>query len=127
RVERLAVSRLAQQPRHLAVGELDERRTAPHVGREPDDERVLLAEDPVRLRVHRDVGPPEAVDRLLRIADDRDTSRPDPALPPVVRIRAVLRQEEDDLALEGVRVLELVDEDVIEETLELAARGGIAA
>src|SRR4029077_6420865 len=34
---------------------------------------------------------------------------------------------EDHLALEGVGVLELVDEHVIEETLELAARGGVVA
>ena len=48
-------------------------------------------------------------------------------LPPVVGLRAVLREEEDDLALQRVGILELVNEDVVEETLELTPRAGVAA
>ena len=68
-----------------------------------------------------DVGPPEAIDRLFRIADDEQLAgnRCDP--PPVAFGRIVGGQQQQDLGLQRVGVLELVDEDMREPRLERPA------
>ena len=82
------------RPRAVVVREREERLRG----------RAALAED-------RDVGVPEAVDRLELVADEEE-----------LRLRRP--QQLDDLGLERVRVLELVDEDLAEaELLALADLG----
>src|SRR5581483_10188746 len=123
----LVARHLAEEPPELAVHEREETRAAPEARHEAHREGALRAEHPVRLRVHEDVGAAEPVDRLLRVADDRHAPRPQTDLPPVPGGGAVLAEEEDDLALEGVGVLELVHEDVGEERLEAPARFPVTA
>ena len=52
-----------------------------------------------------DVGAAEAIDRLLRIADDEQRARPD-ACPSIVA-----REQQQQLGLQRIGVLELVDQD----------------
>ena len=60
---------------------------------------MLLLLDLIELT---NVGPTEAIDRLLGVADEE--------LPP----RALLRDRLDDVGLERIVVLELIDEDALE-------------
>ena len=78
------------------------------------------ASGPWRMVVDRDVGPTEAVDRLLRIADHGQRA---PARPESEQVGAavVALQEERDLGLHGIGVLELVDEDDLEAVAEVVA------
>ena len=55
-----------------AVDPVDDGRARPEVGREHDP---LGPQDVTRPQVGRDVGSPEAVDRLLRVADDEEPAR----------------------------------------------------
>ena len=91
-------------------------------------ERSARVDDPsLHLLVEGDVGAAEAVDRLLRVADDEELPGHRARAPPVVHHRIVGREQHQDLRLERIRVLELVDEEVREAPLELAAHGGFAA
>ena len=63
------------------------------------------------LAVDPDVGAAEAVDRLLRIADDEELPRRGDDRAPVALGRILRRQQEQNLGLERIGVLELVDED----------------
>ena len=75
----------------------------------------------LHLPVHADVRPPEPVDRLLGVADDEQLARRRPNPAPVPLGRVAGRQQQDDLRLQGVGVLELVDEDAGEAPLEVGA------
>ncbi len=76
--------------------------------------------------VNLDVGPAEAIDRLLRVAHDEEFPGLQFHLVPLRRVATPpLGQEEDDLGLERVRVLELVDQDVGEPLLEMLPRRGV--
>ena len=75
--------------------------------------------------VERHVGAAEAVDRLLGIADDEELAGDGARAREVVLEGIVGREQEQDLGLEGVGVLELVDEQVREALLELAADGRV--
>ena len=120
-------------------------RLACHVPREdvvgPPDHRLLRAEvlsqrDAVRSKalpdfVQRgDVGAPEPVDGLLGVADHEEFSgddrcaRPIGGLPVGGVVVRVAGEEEGNLRLDGIGVLELVDEDVGEAALEVAAAVG---
>ena len=83
----------------------------------------LSLHEALRLVVDRDVGAAEAVDGLLGVADDEELAGLQAAAAPVFRRLPfrVLGQEERELRLEGVGVLELVHEDVVEAPLEVAA------
>ena len=76
-----------------------------------------LAQPLTDLVVHGDVGAAEAVDALLGIADDGELAGGQGQLVEPARTRAVLAQVEHDLRLQGVGVLELVDQQVIEARL----------
>ena len=79
------------------------------------------------LAVDADVGAPEAVDRLLRIADEEQRARPRPDLPPVGLVGIVGGEQQQDLGLQRIGVLELVDEDAREARLEAAPHAGVVA
>ncbi len=97
-------------------------RDAPEVRRERDVDRGVPARRSRRHSVvHGDVGAPEAVDGLLRVADERQLAVGEQPPRPSARARLPLAEEEDDLGLERIGVLELVDEDVVEQPLVLAA------
>ena len=67
------------------------------------------AESILDLGVDVDVGPAEAVDRLLRVADEEEPSRLELRVAPAGRVVA-RRQQHHDLRLQRVGVLELVDQ-----------------
>ena len=73
--------------------------------------------------VDRDVGAAEAVDRLLRIADDEEAAGDGRDRAPVGCGGIVGGEQQQDLGLQRVGVLELVDEDVREALLEAAPHG----
>ena len=65
------------------------------------------------LPVRADVGAAEAVNRLLRIADDEELAR------------YVVGEQEQNLGLDGIGVLKFVDEDARELRLEMASHVGV--
>src|ERR1019366_5585917 len=68
---------------------------------------------------HRDVGAPEPVDRLLRVPDDEQRSLGDSDVFPVELSRAsATRDPAGDLNLDGVGVLELVEEQPLVSALQ---------
>ena len=79
-----------------------------HLGARPvvARQRQTLRRRLAPLAEHLDVGVPEAVDRLELVADEEDVARARPAA-----------QQVDDVALQAVRVLELVDHDRAEPQL----------
>ena len=83
--------------------------------------RAARLEQLADLAVGLDVGAPEAVDRLLRIADDEQLAGNGRDPPPVAFRRIVGGQQQQDLRLQRIGVLELVDEDVREARLERPA------
>ena len=74
--------------------------------------------------VDGDVGAAEAIDRLLRVADDGQASRPRAKLEPVVARLVVACDAERDVGLHRVGVLELVDEDRRKRRRKYVARLG---
>ena len=76
----------------------------------------LPAEARARCLVEKNVRPPEAVDRLLRVAHEEEFAGADVDLVPIQAVYSVGAggEEGGDLKLERVRVLELVDQDVRE-------------
>ena len=66
-----------------------------------------------------DVGAAEAIDRLLRIADDEQLAGNGRDVLPARLVRIVRRQQQQQLGLQRIGVLELVDEDPREARLEV--------
>src|SRR5207245_10059019 len=64
-------------------------------------------------RVGTDVGAAETIDRLLRVADDEQLAG------------HVVGEQQQDLGLDGIGVLELVDEDADELRLQMGANVGV--
>jgi hypothetical protein len=77
--------------------------------------------------VERHVGAAEAIDRLLRVADQEELPGDGPHPPPVGLARVVGGEQQQDLRLERVRVLELVDEDVRVAPLQVLAHRRVVA
>ena len=88
------------------------------------DARVVARERP-RPDVVIDgyVGASEAVNRLLGVAHHHDSPLPGDQLPPVLAGVGVAGQEQRELGLDGVGVLELVDQHSLEALTEVASRG----
>ena len=88
--------------------------------------RYLLAARPERAvhesLVQPDVGAPEAVDGLLRVAHNGQPSLLRPQLQPVAANPVVAAEQQGELGLHGVRVLELVDQQGTEALAEVASR-----
>ena len=63
--------------------------------------------------VHLDVGPPKAVDALLRVADHEETAGARQHLAPVVPLHWIAGQEQADLRLNRVGVLKLVHQEML--------------
>ena len=112
---------LREQRRKDGVGQRADARQRAEVG----GQRQALAAGLLDARGHAvvdvDVGAPETEDRLLGIADDeqgagaerkseRIQSRANTLLSRVLLHRFVCREHQEDLRLDGIRVLELVDE-----------------
>jgi len=66
---------------------------------------------------------PEPIDRLLGIADDEQLARLRANRAPVAFRGVVGGKQQEDLRLQRIGVLELVDEQVSEATLEVGAHG----
>lgn len=72
----------------------------------------LGAKGVARLDIGADVGAAKAIDRLLGIADQEQRARPDVKARPVIGVvDGLTAQTPEDLGLQGIGVLELVDED----------------
>ena len=102
-------SRSGSLNRDEAVGAVEDRRERAVVPAQ--DDRAGAAVPVPELEDVADRGAPEAVDRLVVVADDRHVAMP-------------LREQRHELRLRPVRVLELVDEDVPVARLERLARRG---
>ena len=72
------------------------------------------AERRARAQERGDVGAAEPVDRLLGVADDEQAPRIDLDLvpAPVARVRVARREQRGEVALDGIGVLELVEQQV---------------
>src|SRR6478736_2147711 len=88
----------------------------------PDTEKALL-----HFLIERHVRAPEPVDRLLRIADQEKLAGDRTHCAPVRLAGVVCGEKRKDLGLEGISVLEFVDEKVREALLQLAAHAGMIA
>ena len=77
--------------------------------------------------VQRDVGAAKAVDRLLGVAHYKELAGLKPGEPPVGREGLALAQKEGDLGLQGVGILELVDQQVAETALQRTPRRAVVA
>ena len=77
--------------------------------------------------VERHLGATEAIDRLLRIADEEQLAGRDLDAVGIALLRVVRREEQEHLRLERVGVLELVDEEVREALLEPDAHALVGA
>ena len=76
--------------------------------------RRLRRESFAGAHVGRDIGPPEAVDRLLGVAHQEKRAGAQPKRLPVFHVaarRRVAAEAPEDLRLQGIGVLELVDQD----------------
>jgi hypothetical protein len=108
---------LERRRRAEARREMQQRRAV----RGPLREQAIL-----HLLVDGDVRAPEAVDRLLRVADREELAGARARTAPVGLGRVVGREQQQDLDLEGIRVLELVHEEMGRALPELASHGGVA-
>jgi hypothetical protein len=104
------VLREERGPGEHAIDPGAESRGRAEVRREPEDPAAGLD-----ARAHGviglDVRPAEAIDGLLRIADDEERAGQRHELLPVLLLRVRAGQVEEDLRLDRVRILEFVDED----------------
>jgi hypothetical protein len=73
----------------------------------PSTKEALL-----HLLIESHIGAPEPVDRLLRIADQKELARDWAGSAPVCLAGIVGREQEEYFGLQGVGVLEFVDEKV---------------
>ena len=98
-------------------------------GAEVLDQGDVLAHPLLDLLIESDVGAPEAVDRLLGVADQEELAGHQLGIQPVSRKGQVGpgRQVESDLGLQGVGVLELVDEDPRPACLRPGPDAGVVA
>ncbi|MFN7977839.1 MAG: hypothetical protein U0P30_06855 [Vicinamibacterales bacterium] len=90
---------------------------------------ALLLERLADGAIDADVGATEAIDRLLGVADDEERARPCSE----IQVRhvgpgvAIGRQAHQQLGLQWIGILELVDQQVAEALLEIAAHVGVVA
>ncbi len=77
------------------------------------------------LLVHADVGPPEPVNRLLRVTHQEQAPGARTDARPVALVRIVRRQQQEELGLQRVGILELVHEEAGEAHLEVAPCRGV--
>ncbi len=84
----LSAGVLGDEPLEHRVDPVEDGRAGAEVRRQRD----VAAEDLPRPQVHADVGPPEPVDRLLRVADDEDRPGRDRRRPPSARRRRPRRR-----------------------------------
>ena len=82
---------------------------------------------PLDVVVHGYVGAPEAIDGLLWVADDEQLAGLERDVPPVGGVGTIFSQEQDDLGLQRIRVLELVDEQIVEGLLPAFAQREVVA
>src|SRR3989338_927034 len=92
------------------IGILDQRRGASEVCRERTGQRAMLFKPAAKFLIRRNVRAAETVDGLFGVADDGDGA--------VARLAAgfFADQEPDDIGLNRIRVLELIDKDVAEQS-----------
>ena len=80
---------------------------------------ALLDESPLHLTIKPHIGPAKAIDRLLRISDQKELSRTRARHLPIGDRQIVGREQEEDFHLQGIGVLELIDKEVREPLLQL--------
>ncbi len=75
----------------------------------------------VHAAINADIGAPEAIDRLLRVAHQKELPGNRASFTPVRRSRIAGGQQQQDLGLQRIGVLELIDEDAFETLLKARA------
>ena len=93
---------------------------AAEAGVEVQELRAERGQPVADLAVDADVRAAEAVDRLLRVADEEQRAGPWTRAPPVGLPVVVGREQQEDLRLQRIGVLELVHEDPLEARLKPA-------
>jgi hypothetical protein len=71
----------------------------------------------LHLLVKSHIGPPEPIDGLLRIADQKKLAGDRPRRPPVRFLWLIRGEKQEYLRLEGIGVLEFIDEEMAEALL----------
>jgi hypothetical protein len=79
-------------------------------GRELDELRAVPQQVALDALVQRHVGASEAIDALLRITDHEQLARQRARLERLALVRAIGREQQQDLGLHRIGVLELIDE-----------------
>ena len=82
---------------------------------------------PLRLFIDRHVRATKAIDGLLRIADQEERARRRDRRSPVGLLGILRSEQHQDLGLKRIRVLELVDEEMGEASLQVATHGCVVA
>ncbi len=83
--------------------------------------RAAILEAPADILIDANVGAAEAIDRLLRIADEEQTAGHRARLAPIRFSRIVSSQQQEDLSLQRIGVLELVDKNARKPALKSLA------
>ncbi len=111
------------QPVENSVDDVENFSMAAEVGRKPAFDAVLRYDDFLHdFQIGFDVGAAKRVDRLLRIADHEDFSLGELNVFPVGRLHSdLLGKVDEDFILDGIGVLEFIDQDRLEAALQLLA------
>ena len=99
----------------------------PKTGGEVQEFRAGAKKALLHFLIECDVSASEAVDGLLRIADEKQLAGDGADSAPICAAWIVGGKQKEDLGLEGISVLELVDEEVGEALLQLMTHAGIIA
>ena len=87
--------------------------------------RPYVTKAVLHLLVESHIGAPESIDRLLRIADQKELAADGSDSTPVCLARVIGGKQQEYFRLERIGVLELVHEEMAEAPLQLAANNGI--
>ena len=126
----VGLTRLAISGHQPAEGAVDALLQRPH--RSPAAGQLFEC-DPLSLQrfldllVKHHVGAAKSVDRLLRVAYQEELSGCRGCTRPVCYLRIASGEQEENLDLQRIRVLKLIDEDVSEPTLQVAAHLSVVA
>jgi hypothetical protein len=79
----------------------------------------------LHLLVESHIGAPESIDRLLRIADQKELAGDGSDGAPICFLGVIGGEQQEYLRLERIGILKFVDEEMGEAPLQLAANSGI--
>jgi hypothetical protein len=77
--------------------------------------------------INPDIGAAETINRLLRVADQKELARNGSSFTPVRRRRIIGTQQQQDLSLQRIGILELIHENALETRLKGGAHFRVIA